>query len=282
MKKVLIIGYGYVGKGVHASLEGKQFENEFSNYMVDFYDPNVRGSIHYPNFDTINEYDAIFLCLPTPTSSVNGRCDYSLIQWYITHLSDYKGLLILKSTVSPSGIKWISKYCPDIIYIPEFLTEKNWLEDSLKFKDKVIVGCQPDKIEKLIEFFSMAAVNWNSTRGKLTPHYIQVDPVTASVYKYSANSFLAMKVVFMHELRKWCKSENVMSDAQWDDLVMSMQTDPRLGTSHFKAPGEHGYGYAGSCFPKDVEALINESNGDLFLLEHVHSNNQRLRRHNVA
>ena len=278
MKKVLIIGYGYVGKGVHASLAGEHFRNEFTFYDVDFYDPNVEGSIRYPNFDTVDEYAAIFLCLPTPTSKINGKCDYSLIQWYLEHLYDYKGLLILKSTISPSGMKWISKCKPDLIFIPEFLTEKNWLEDSLKFKDKIIVGCQPEQIDAVVEFFSVAAMNWDSILGRKSPIYIQVDQVTASVFKYAANSFLAMKVVFMHEMHKWAKTEGILSDEQWEDLILAMKTDPRLGTSHFKAPGEHGYGYAGTCFPKDIEAFVNESNGDLSLLEQVHTRNKSLRK----
>jgi UDP-glucose 6-dehydrogenase len=63
----------------------------------------------------------------------------------------------------------------------------------------------------------------------------------------------------------------------WDTLSGLMQSDARFGSSHFSAPGHHGLGYSGSCFPKDTQALVTESNGELSLLQATIASNNKLR-----
>ena len=74
----------------------------------------------------------------------------------------------------------------------------------------------------------------------------------ASIIKYTINSFLATKVIFMNEIEELCTSLGV----SYDNVVTAVKLDKRMGFSHFQVPGPDGeYGFGGACFPKDTSAL---------------------------
>ena len=107
----------------------------------------------------------------------------------------------------------------------------------------------------------------------------KVDLSTASLIKYTINSWLATKVVFFNELYKLQKASS--SAVSWVQFTDMLTRDPRVGNSHMKVPGPDGeFGFGGHCFPKDTEALINyaqSKNIKLSLLEKAVSKNKKMR-----
>ena len=131
------------------------------------------------------------------------------------------------------------------MYNPEFLTEKNHIEDFKNPAMHVFGGSLNDteEVEKLYNEHSIC---------NPCPVY-KTDMVTASMVKYCINSFLATKVTFMNEMYDVLKAAR---GADWQTFTNIIANDPRIGNTHMKVPGNDGQrGYAGSCFPKDTNAL---------------------------
>ena len=257
MKNILIIGYGFVGKSVEFSLSLKS-----SSFSFTIFDP-VAG--HDTDFSNWTDMDAIFICIPTPTG-IDGSCDYSIVKHYAELFSNATCPVIIKSTVVPSGVKELVEINRNVVYVPEFLTEKNWKEDSVSAKNIIIGTDSLELFQNIADLFKEA---------KLSGTCLKVSPEEASLFKYASNTFLAMKVVYMHEMYKWL--DRIDSKA-YNTVAHLMSMDPRLGTSHYKAPGDHGLGYSGTCFPKDTLALSVEAEGNLPLLEAVIARNKSLRK----
>ena len=132
-----------------------------------------------------------------------------------------------------------------IVYNPEFLTEKNYIDDFVNPAMHVFGGmnADTDAVEKLYLEHSDCAE---------CPVY-KTDLITASMVKYCINSFLATKVTFMNEMYDVLKAAR---GADWNTFTNIIANDPRIGSSHMRVPGADGQrGYAGSCFPKDTAAL---------------------------
>ena len=87
-----------------------------------------------------------------------------------------------------------------------------------------------------------------------------------------------MKVVFNHEFMQWARVVTAGNGVM--DLDKLIRRDARLGTTHFDAPGAHGWGYAGSCLPKDTKAIAADAKGSLPLIEDVVKRNETLRSQN--
>ena len=215
--------------------------------------------------DAVNKTDVIFLALPTPPNE-DGSADLS----YILKVADQLGKLITsykvivdKSTV-PVGTaekvkEAIAKNCKcdfDVISNPEFLREGFAVDDFMK-PDRVVLGISSDKARKVMEELYKPYVRQGN------PVYF-MDLRSAELTKYAANSFLATKISFMNEIANLC--EKVGADV--DMVRMGIGSDPRIG-KRFLFPG---IGYGGSCFPKDVKALIQsaeENNYDFRILKSV-------------
>jgi len=155
--------------------------------------------------------------------------------------------VIVKSTVPAYKLQSIKEQCVDIriVYNPEFLTEKNYIDDFVNPAMHVFGGinADTDAVEKLYKEHSDCAE---------CPVY-KTDLITASMVKYCINSFLATKVTFMNEMYDVLKAAK---GADWNTFTKIIENDPRIGKSHMKVPGNDGQrGYAGSCFPKDTAAL---------------------------
>jgi UDPglucose 6-dehydrogenase len=163
-------------------------------------------------------------------------------------LNQSKGMLVIvKSTVPAYKLQSIVEQCVDlrIVYNPEFLTEKNYINDFVNPSMHVFGGrdADTDSVEKLYK---------QNSDCKECPVY-KTDIVTASMVKYCINSFLATKVTFMNEMYDVLKAAR---GTDWQTFTNIIANDPRIGKSHMKVPGHDGQrGYAGSCFPKDTNAL---------------------------
>jgi UDPglucose 6-dehydrogenase len=221
--------------------------------------------------------EVVFLCLPTPQDG-DGSADLK----YVLGVSDELGkffkkesglgfkIIVDKSTV-PVGTSdkvrdAIKNHVPnfdfDVASNPEFLREGMAVEDFMK-PERVIVGTSNEKTKKILDQLYEPFVRSGN------PIYF-MDEKSAEMTKYAANSFLAAKISFMNEIANLCE----LTGAEVDKVRIGIGSDSRIG-KRFLFPG---IGYGGSCFPKDVIALVNtanENNFDFKILKSVIEVNKR-------
>jgi UDPglucose 6-dehydrogenase len=209
--------------------------------------------------EAVKQSEVIFLCLPTPQSG-DGAADLQ----YVLKVADDLGqlfkdepdlgfkVIVDKSTV-PVGTSdrvrvAIKKHAPnfdfDVCSNPEFLREGIAVEDFMK-PERVIVGTSSDKSKKIMENLYEPFIRTGN------PIYF-MDEKSAEMTKYAANSFIAMKISYMNEIAKLCE----LTGAQVDAVRIGIGSDSRIGKRYLFP----GIGYGGSCFPKDVHALVNTAN----------------------
>lgn len=238
--KVSIIGHGFVGKALENALN-----NSVETLIIDPIYKNKISDI------TLFEPDYIFICVPTPMAD-GGNQDLSILDEVIHEIKvlDVNSEIILKSTVLPNNIAIIEESIPNIIYNPEFLTEKNSFEDFIN-GDLIVLGSRNKNFKKISSFYK------NHTKCT-TKNFILTDLIAASLIKYTINSYLASKVMFFNEVHNLFKKSG--TDENWENFIDAVSSDSRIGRSHMKVPGPDGrYGFGGACFPKDTQALYNYS-----------------------
>ena len=237
--KLGIVGHGFVGTAVDHG-----FTKDVQKFIVD---PKHNST------NTIEDLikfkpDAVFVAVPTPMLET-GECNTEILEGVMQQLNSNKGsLVIVKSTVPAYKLQSIQEQCVDIriVYNPEFLTEKNYIDDFVNPAMHVFggVNADTDAVEKLYREHSDCAE---------CPVY-KTDLITASMVKYCINSFLATKVTFMNEMYDVLKAAK---GTDWNTFTKIIGNDSRIGDTHMKVPGNDGQrGYAGSCFPKDTSALV--------------------------
>jgi UDPglucose 6-dehydrogenase len=152
----------------------------------------------------------------------------------------------------------------DVAFCPEFLKEGAAVEDCLR-PDRVIIGTENERTAELLrELFAPFVMKEN--------RFYTMSIPSAEMTKYASNAMLATRISFMNELSRLC--EKVGADV--DQVRVGMGTDSRIGSSFLYA----GLGYGGSCFPKDVQALIHCASGcgvDLAILRAVEDVNRKQR-----
>lgn len=211
--------------------------------------------------EAVRKSDIIFLCLPTPQNG-DGSADLKYVIGVAEDLGKFFKeepeigfkILVDKSTVpvgTSSKVKAaIKKYAPDFEFDvasnPEFLREGMAVEDFMK-PERVVVGTTNETTKKLIEQIYEPFVRSGN------PIYF-MDERSAEMTKYAANSFLATKISFMNEIANLCE----LTGADVDKVRGGIGSDSRIG-KRFIFPG---IGYGGSCFPKDVIALVNTANAN--------------------
>lgn len=201
--------------------------------------------------------EIIFLCLPTPQGE-DGSADLQYVLKVAgdigkimkeNNVKEHK-IIVNKSTV-PVGTAQqveteIKKYGVtnfDIVSNPEFLREGFAVEDFMK-PDRIVVGSESKSaLEKMRELYEPFVRQGNPI--------IEMNTASSEVTKYAANSYLAMRITYMNELANFCE----VVGADIDLVRKGMGTDTRIGKRFLFA----GIGYGGSCFPKDVNALIKTS-----------------------
>jgi len=231
--KVGIIGNGFVG-------ESQAFA--FSpTAEVRVYDINPLRSTH--TLDETLETDFIFICVPTPMRQ-DGSQDITFIENVFKSVKPGP-IYIIKSTVLPGTTKKLQEQYPDlkIIFSPEFLTERTAKLDMLT-QARIIFGGDMSITKQVEDLFIQRFMN---------RHFIHMDSTTAELVKYMNNTFFATKVSIMNEFKRLCDALG----ADWDNALYGFSSDCRIGDSHLHVPGPDGkLGYGGTCFPKDVNALI--------------------------
>lgn len=235
--KVGVIGNGFVG-------EAQSFAfSPTTDLRV--YDIDPLKSTH--SKEEVDECDFIFVCVPTPMRR-NGSQDISYVE-KVFEDAVAGPIYIIKSTVLPGTTEKLqAKYNHlSIIFSPEFLTERTAKLDMIT-QARIVLGGRKELTTKVADLFEQRFKN---------RHIIQTDSKTSELIKYMNNTFFATKVSIMNEFK-------LLSDkigANWDDALYGFASDGRVGDSHLHVPGPDGrLGYGGTCFPKDVNALLAFAN----------------------
>jgi UDPglucose 6-dehydrogenase len=223
----------------------------------------------------IKEAKIIFLALPTPPGA-DGSADLQYILGVAEQLGklmkDYK-VVIDKSTVPVGTAEKVHAAIAknfkgefDVVSNPEFLREGVAVDDFMK-PDRVVIGTSSDSARKIMEELYNPFVRQGNP-------IIFMNERSAELTKYAANSFLATKITFMNEIAQLC--ERLGADV--DMVRRGIGSDERIG-KRFLFPG---IGYGGSCFPKDVQALVKSSNEvkyDFKILNAVMDVNEKQKMH---
>ena len=256
MQKIGIVGQGYVGTAVRAVFQ--------KHYDVRTYDINTELSTCDTLQELVTTSEVIFVCVPTPMNR-DGSCNTDIVEdvisdindavWIdrlnhnpraMSHNSKTDKIVVIKSTVPPGTTERLNKENDNVtvIFNPEFLTEANFIDD-FKNQNRIIIGGKRPATTKLRQIYSLVFPN--------VP-IIKTGSMTAEMVKYFTNSFLATKVSFANEMNLICDKLGI----DYDKVVEYSIYDERLGKSHWAVPGPDGHGgFGGSCFPKDVNALID-------------------------
>jgi len=234
--KVGVIGNGFVGEAISFA-----FSSVSDMYV---YDTDPLKSLD--DLESVHTCDFVFICVPTPMFE-DGSQDLSYVESTFKKATS-KPVYILKSTVLPGTTDQLSKKYSNIkiIFSPEFLTERTAKLDMLT-QSRIILGGELTLTEKVKNLFNQ--------RFKIK-NIIQTDSKTAELTKYMNNTFFATKVSIMNEFKLLCDKIG----ADWEDALKGFVSDGRIGDSHLNVPGHDGkLGYGGTCFPKDVNALLSFS-----------------------
>ena len=232
--KVGVIGNGFVGEAISFAF------SLVSDLYI--YDTDPLKSLN--SLESVHNCDFVFICVPTPMFE-DGSQDISYVVNAFEKATT-KPVYILKSTVLPGTTEGLSEKFKNfkIIFSPEFLTERSAKLDMLT-QSRIILGGQKKLTEAAKKIF---------IRRFKSKNIIQTDSKTAELIKYMNNTFFATKVSIMNEFKLICDKIG----ANWEDALRGFVSDGRIGDSHLNVPGHDGMlGYGGTCFPKDVNALLS-------------------------
>tara|TARA_B100000287_G_scaffold428789_1_gene480829 strand:+ start:172 stop:1095 length:924 start_codon:yes stop_codon:yes gene_type:complete len=243
--KIGIVGRGFVGSAVEFGFS----PNVGCDADVRVYDKDPNKSLHSLE-ETVNESDFIFVSVPTPSNS-DGSINLDIVYEAFTDINKVNkrddNIILLRSTVVPGTTKKLAVEFDNlnIVFNPEFLTERSAKFDFIN-QARFILGGNEIHTHKVAELF-----RWRF--GKTTP-IIETNYQTAEIIKYMNNCYLATKVSFMNEMYQVAQNAGI----DWDMAVEGFVRDGRVGHTHLNVPGHDGkLGFGGSCFPKDIQAMIN-------------------------
>jgi UDPglucose 6-dehydrogenase len=298
--KITVVGTGYVGlvtgtclaeTGNHVCCVDidERKVNKLKNGQITIYEPGLeklfernlkeeRLSFTTSLQEGLEESEIVFLALPTPPGE-DGSADLQYVLGVAEHigklLTDYK-VIIDKSTVPVGTAEKVHAAIAknykgefDVVSNPEFLREGVAVEDFMK-PDRIVIGTTSERAQALLtELYGPYVRQGNPI--------IFMDERSAELTKYAANAFLATKISFMNEIAQMC--ERLGADV--DMVRRGIGSDDRIG-KRFLFPG---IGYGGSCFPKDVKALMHsakEVKYDFQILDAVTEVNEKQKSHLVT
>jgi UDPglucose 6-dehydrogenase len=267
---LLVVGTGYVGlvtgaclaeMGHHViclDIDAKKIA-ALNHGTIPFFEPGLeeivkRGTATGRLFFTTDYASAVaqaqvcFIAVPTP-SAEDGSCDLSYViqaaQSIIEVMTDYR-ILVIKSTVPVGTADMLRQLLKttipfDIISNPEFLKEGAAVTDCMK-PDRIVLGTSSESAANTLKTI-YSAFNVNHDR------ILVMDHLSAEMTKYVANAMLACRISFMNEMSQLCEKLG----ANINDVRKGIGSDKRIGSGFLYA----GLGWGGSCFPKDISALLN-------------------------
>lgn len=295
--KIVIVGSGYVGLVTGACFSEVGIDvtcvdidqNKIDNLnkgIIPIYEPGLedmivrnmkKGRLSFTSnlAEALEEAEVLFISVGTPPDE-DGSADLKYVLAVARecgkHIKDYL-LVVTKSTVPVGTSKKVKQALQeeldkrnvdiefDVASNPEFLKEGAAIDDFLK-PDRIVVGLESERAEDLLKsLYKPFTLNGHPV--------IFMDIVSAEMTKYAANSMLATKISFINEIANLCE----IVGADINKVRKGIGSDSRIGHKFLYA----GIGYGGSCFPKDVQALIktaSEYNYDLRVLKAVEEVNK--------
>ena len=264
-QKIGIVGNGFVGSAVRYGFS----PNVGCDAEVKVYDKDPNKSTD--KLSDVIESDIIFLSVPTP-SNLDGSMNIDIVDRALTDIDEHgtNAVILLRSTVVPGTTRKLQDKYPNLrlVFNPEFLTERSANFDFIN-QDRVILGGDINDVEVAEDLFKS---RFGSTLSILKTNY-----ETAELIKYMTNTFFATKISFLNDMKLIADKSGVI----WEDAVDGFIRDGRVGHSHLNVPGHDGkYGFGGSCFPKDIQALITfgkELGVEMSVLEGAWKTNLKVR-----
>lgn len=238
MKKVGVVGYGWVGKSMV-----KLFPDAVT---CDLNEPSEKPRNFTRRIEDLVECELNFICVPTPQGK-DGRCKVSEVEKVARQLHDANkdSVLVIRSTVQIGTTDRLAKELPhQVVFQPEYLgeTEQHPYLDP-RMRAFVVLGGEEEARKKVADLYKSV---YNAE-----VHYHFADAKTAELCKYMENSFLAMKVIFSNEFYDIAKA----LDVDYNVLRELWLADYRIGRSHTDVyPDKRGF--SGKCLPKDTAALV--------------------------
>ena len=267
-KHIGIIGSGFVGSAVRYGFS----PNVGVDADVKVYDKNPSRSTHTLQ-EVVVGSDIIFLSVPTP-SNKDGTINLDIVEEALNDINVYAtsvdNIILVRSTVTPGTTRKLQQKYPNlrIVFNPEFLTERSANFDFIN-QTRFILGGNPEDIIEVSELLRQ--------RFGQSISIVETNYETAEVIKYMTNTFFCTKISFLNDMK-------LLSDkcgAIWEHAVEGFVRDGRIGHSHLNVPGHDGkYGFGGSCFPKDIQALIkygDEIGVDMGVLKAAWETNLKVR-----
>lgn len=304
--KITIVGTGYVGlvAGTCFAQIGHEVWcidvdqvkiDKLKQGIIPIYEPKLdesiksnqqAGRLHFStNFlEGFNQSLFVFIAVGTPPKS-DGSADLTYVMNVANqigeNINDYK-MIVNKSTVPVGTGTDVQNLIAamikdrgldidfDVVSNPEFLREGAAIDDFMN-PDRIIIGTESLKAKELMtELYSQVCPTTNSESECDSPSkIIFMDIKSAEIAKYASNAMLATKISFINEISNLCEKVG----ANIEMVRIGVGSDSRIGFSFINP----GIGYGGSCFPKDVKAIINTAKSlgyDMKLLESVESVNQ--------
>lgn len=263
--KIGVIGNGFVGKAT-CTLACNQVK--LLCYDINHELCSPQGC----TLKMISNCDLIFISVPTPMMK-DGSCYLEILESVVNDLSKIKSLdkmcVVIRSTVPPGTADRLNCF-----FMPEFLTEKNYLND-FKNCSQWIFGLKNNDQDNLFKYRIQTLFH-------LSFEYQQIESEKcifllnkeAEMVKLFRNTFLATKVSFCNEIYDYCNSENI----NYNNMIKIACDDSRIGHSHSVVPGHDSMkGFGGTCFPKDINNLLHlmkKNNVKSYILKNVIKRNE--------
>jgi UDPglucose 6-dehydrogenase len=294
--RVAVIGTGYVGlvAGTCFAESGNTVTcididekkiRRLKDGDVPIYEPGLEellkrnlhdGRLHFTTRyeEAIPNAEVAFIAVGTP-SGEDGSADLKYVleaaRSIARHMTGY--LVVVDKSTVPVGtakkveqaMREVTRHPFDVVSNPEFLKEGAAIDDFLK-PDRVVIGSESSRAKEAMDLLYAPFVRTGNP-------IIHMDRVSAELTKYAANAMLATRISFMNEIANICS----LVGANVDQVRKGIGTDARIGSKFLFA----GLGYGGSCFPKDVKAVVHtsqESGYDFHILKAVEKVNERQKR----
>ena len=278
MKKICIVGYGYVGKAFY------EFFKSYNHYEVFAYDNSKEIQEKYPfvkkDSNILNSVDLVVVCVPTPSKD-DGSADISFIEDILSRIKN-KILVLIKSTIPPNTTNNLSKTYPHLrlVFSPEYIGESSYnLPYPYNFNKEVIktpyfiFGGNLEDTTEIVDIFTKIA-------GPVK-EYIQTRSLNAEICKYMENCFFATKIIFCNEFYKICEAFG----ADYNTVREIWLKDPRITKTHTAIyDKDKNQCFGGKCLPKDLSAIVKHSTKNGYkpeFLEAVWRSNKRIREKNT-
>jgi UDPglucose 6-dehydrogenase len=284
--KVAVIGTGYVGAVTSTCLaflghsvcgldSDSARAGQLNDGQVPFHEPGLpemlkatlsSGRLSFTDnpAEALSDADFVFLCVGTPPGP-DGSPDLAQLESAIESLAPFlraDAIIVNKSTVPVGSGNWTRTILEDalegnrklafhVVSNPEFLREGCALDDFL-YPDRIVLGGATEDVSRVAELYQpVLDQSFDSGRRGVRPSLITTELASAEMIKYAANAFLATKISFANEMAQMCE----LFGADVRQVLPAIGADHRVGNA-FLSPG---VGWGGSCFGKDVAALISSS-----------------------